>query len=297
MKTCGYDSKKMAAFYDLDRTYGAFYYDIVESQYGIKDGIIKDPSRYHFFYEVLLGSIRQQIDAGSVLLDIGCGAGILAEVTHDKVKKYTGIDISQERIRQAEEKIKFDNCSFEVQDAQHLTFRDSSFDIAVAIEVIEHIPDTRSFIKGINRVLAKGGTLIISTPTNLFFRNKLEDLYKDQHIYEFNIPRLKSILTGNGFSIKSVAGIGFKSPRIIIPVWLGSDIVKYFYKKIKNVKLNAGYGHPISLEFNVVSNRVLNKMYFTRRWKSLAVALMKIFGFFGSRIPFLSSNVVIVCQK
>lgn len=297
MKACNYDSKRMAAFYDFDRTYGAAYHDIVESQYGIKDGIIKDPSRYHFFYEVLLGLIRGQIDAGSALLDIGCGAGILAEVVHDKVKKYTGVDISQERIRQAEERIKFDNCSFEGQDAQYLDFRGSFFDTAAAIEVIEHIPDTDLFLKGINRVLAKGGTLIISTPTNLFFRDKLEDLYKDQHIYEFNIPRLKSILAGSGFSIKSVMGIGFKSPRIVIPVWLGSDIIKYFYKKMKNVKLNAGYGHPISLEFNVVSNRVLNKMYFTRRWKSLAITLMKIFGFFGSHFPFLSSNVVIVCQK
>lgn len=297
MKTCNYDSKKMAAFYDFDRTYGAAYCDIVESQYGIKDGIIKDPSRYHFFHEVLLGLIRRQIDAGSVLLDIGCGAGILAEAVHDKVKKYTGIDISQERIKQAEERIKFDNCSFDVQDAQYPVFRDSSFDIAAAIEVIEHIPDTHLFIKEINRILVKGGTLIISTPTNLFFRNKLEDMYKDQHIYEFNIPKLMSILTGSGFSIKSVAGIGFKSPRIVIPVWLGSDIIKYFYKKIKNSELNAGYGHPISFEFNVVSNRVLNKMYFTRRWKSLAVAFMKIFGFFGSRFPLFSSNVVIVCQK
>lgn len=297
MKTCDYDSKKMAAFYDFDKTYGAAYYDIAESQYGVKDGIIKDPSRYYFFHEILLGLLRRQIDAGSVLLDIGCGAGILAEVAHDRVRKYAGVDISQERIRQAEERIKFNNCSFEVQDAQHLTFRDSSFDIAAAIEVIEHIPDTDLFLKGINRILAKDGILIISTPTNLFFRNKLEDLYKDQHIYEFNIPALKSILTRNGFSIKSVMGIGFKSPRIVIPVCLGSDIIKYFYKKIKNVKLNAGYGHPISVEFNVVSNRVLNRMYFTRRWKSLAAALMKIFGFFGSHFPFLSSNMVIICQK
>ena len=287
----------MAVFYDFDKTYGAAYYDIAESQYGIKDGRIKDPSRYYFFHEILLGLLRRQIDADSALLDIGCGAGILAEVTHDKVKKYTGIDISQERIRQAEERIKFDNCSFEVQDAQHLTFCDSSFDIAVAIEVIEHVPDTDSFLRGINRVLVKGGTLIVSTPTNLFFKNKLEDLYKDQHIYEFSIPRLKSILAESGFSIKLVMGIGFKSPRIVIPVWLGSDIIKYFYKRIKNVKLNAGYGHPISLEFNVVSNRVLNKMYFARRWKSLAVALMKILGFFGSHFPLISSNMVIVCQK
>jgi len=297
MRPPSYDIKKISKFYDFDARYGAAYNDIIESQYGIKDGKVTDPSRYYFFYEVLLSSITRYIGAGSVLLDIGCGAGILAEAAHDKVKKYVGIDVSSERIKQAKTRIKCANCSFLAQDAQHLEFPDSSFDAAVAIEVIEHIPDTDSFIAEVNRVLVKGGLFVLTTPTYLFFMDKTYGLYKDQHIYEFSIPRLKSILKKHGFSVECVTGIGFKFPRIVIPVWLGSDVIKYFYKTIRRVPLKAGYGKPLSLEFDIISNQGLNRMYFSTRWRSLAVTLMRIFGFLGSHFPFFSSNLVIICHK
>lgn len=297
MKAHNCDTEKLTAFYDSDGKFGALYNDIAESQYGIKSGKVRDPSRYHFFHEILLALIRQEIARDAVLLDIGCGAGILAKAVRGKVKKYVGIDISRERVRQAEEEMRGGGCIFEVQDAQHLAFGDGSFDTAVAIEVIEHIPDTDLFLKEANRVLAKDGTLIISTPTNLIFKDMTGCLYKDQHVYEFNLPRLRSVLARNGFSIKTVTGIGFKSPRIVIPVWLGSDIIKYLYKAIMHVDLRAGYGHPISLEFNIVSNHLVNKMYFLPRWKSLSLALMDFFGFLGSHFPLFSSNVVIICQK
>lgn len=295
--TGGYDPKKIAQFYDYDKQFGATSNDIIESQYGIKNGEIKDPTRYYFFYKVLLNLIRQKIPSGSTLLDLGCGMGILADKIGDKVKEYVGIDISVQRIKQAKARIQNTSCFFIAADANYLCFKDNSFDTAIAIEVIEHLPDPDIFLKEVNRVLSKGGLFILTTPTSLFFEKNIDQLYKSQHLYEFSLKKLRSLLRENSFSIKLISGIGTKLPKIKIPVYLGSDIIKYIYKSLFRTELKAGYGNPVSLEFSIISSPFFNKLYFKIKHKKIWFTLMNILGLAGKSIPFLSSNTVIVCQK
>jgi|GEM_PF-3465970 len=293
----GYDPKKLAQFYDKDRKVGALFNDLAESQYGIKDGIIKDPTRHYFFYNILLKLVQDNIGRPGALIDIGCGTGVLAQVISGKANKYVGVDISAERIRQARNKINSDNCSFQPADAQSLPFKENSFDAAVAIEVIEHLPDPDLFMREVNRVLAKGGVFILSTPTGLFFEDKMELLYKDQHVYVFSINSLKRLIGKNGFKIRSIVGIGFKSPKLYIPVCFGSDIIKYIYKKIRRIGLKSGYGHPISVQYSVISSPLFNRMYFRSYRKDAWKILMKIFACLGRWLPCLSSNMVFICEK
>lgn len=50
-------------------------------------------------------------------------------------------------------------------DGCHLPFRSGAFDHVYALDVIEHIEDDRNFAKSLNRVLAPGGELFLSTPS------------------------------------------------------------------------------------------------------------------------------------
>ena len=60
-----------------------------------------------------------------------------------------------------------DRVSVEVADARALPADDGSFDLIVATEVIEHVPDPERLVGEIARCLAPHGHAIASAPTNL----------------------------------------------------------------------------------------------------------------------------------
>ena len=291
------ESKKMAEFYNYNRNFGAKFGDNDFCQYGIKDGDVVFPARHYFFGERLLGLVCLNIPDGAILLDVGCGKGILAQAVRKKIGLYVGIDISIERIKQANQREKPAGSFFIVADAANLPFKNSAFTAAVSIEVIEHIPDTRLFLKEVNRTLAKGAPFILSTPSSIIFRNNIHLLCVQQHIYEFSRRKLVSMLWESSFGIEKVMGIGFKLPAINIPVWMGSDLIKYVYKNVRGVDLNTGYGSPISLQFDIVTNSTFSSIYAKALWKKPAFAIMKILDSIGSRITALSSNLVVICKK
>ena len=291
-----YDAKRLAEFYNHDDRFGLSL-DIEASQYGTRDGRITDPLIYYFLHGKLLKMVSLNIPDGASLLDLGCGPGILAETVRERVKRYVGADISIERIKQSRRRIDSKNSFFVVADAAFLPFKDSAFDAVASIEVIEHLPDTERFLKEVHRALADGGTFILTTPSNLIFEDNTDLLYKDQHLYGFTPRGLKSMLISGSFRVKSIEGIGFKLPKIKIPVWLGSDIIKYAYSKIRGVKLKTGYGSPITLQFDIITNSFFRKIYTCVKWKRPLWVIMETAGFIGRHLPGLASNMVVVCKK
>jgi MPBQ/MSBQ methyltransferase len=102
-------------------------------------------------------------------LDVGCGIG---GTTRYLAKSFgsnatvTGITLSDaqaERARTLSVSQNVTNTIFEVMDAQKMTFPDNSFDLVWACESGEHIPDKRTFINEMVRVLKPGGKLVVAT--------------------------------------------------------------------------------------------------------------------------------------
>lgn len=50
------------------------------------------------------------------------------------------------------------------EDLTRLTYQDDVFDVAICLEVLEHVPDYQLALKEIVRVMKKGGTAIITVP-------------------------------------------------------------------------------------------------------------------------------------
>ena len=101
------------------------------------------------------------------ILDVGTGYGFLEELiqkTRNKISLY-GIDISPLGIRKLRSNFKGD---FKVADLREIPYPENSFDAVFALEVLEHIPPTDTFLalKELMRVLIPGGILIVSVPTN-----------------------------------------------------------------------------------------------------------------------------------
>jgi ubiquinone/menaquinone biosynthesis C-methylase UbiE len=106
--------------------------------------------------------------AGQSVLDVACGVGYGSRILFEKgqAKHVLGVDISEEAVREARPYALPEKVEFLVADAQRLPLADSSVDVVVSIETLEHVPDPRLFLQEIRRVLRKGGQAIVTTPIN-----------------------------------------------------------------------------------------------------------------------------------
>jgi ubiquinone/menaquinone biosynthesis C-methylase UbiE len=96
----------------------------------------------------------------SKILNIGCGTGGMITLL-EKHGLVTNVDVSNEAIKFAR-RMGFKNLL--KYDGKKLPFKDSSFDLVVATDVLEHIDNDDGALKEWARVLKKDGILLITVP-------------------------------------------------------------------------------------------------------------------------------------
>lgn len=95
--------------------------------------------------------------SGRLLVDVGCGGGLLA--SHVDGHHHVGIDLSAPSLRVAAA-----HGVVPVQaDATALPLRNGTADVVVAGELFEHVPDLARVVAEIARVLRPGGLLVFDT--------------------------------------------------------------------------------------------------------------------------------------
>jgi SAM-dependent methyltransferase len=80
-------------------------------------------------------------------------------------------------------------------DAVKLPFQDETFDLITALEVVEHVAPgkTRGFLKGIKRVIKRGGRIVISTPNDVTLSNS-GVAGSPFHVNNFTPSRFKTVI-------------------------------------------------------------------------------------------------------
>ena len=101
-----------------------------------------------FLLEKRFSWMNNFIKKEDVGIEVGSGAGFLKDFIHNKNLKLTDLG--------SDEHLDFKNI-----DAQDTGFTSESFDFVIASNMIHHIPYPLKFFKEINRILKKGGKLII----------------------------------------------------------------------------------------------------------------------------------------
>ncbi|MBA2807331.1 methyltransferase domain-containing protein [Streptomyces sp. KM273126] len=110
---------------------------------------------------------RLRLTAGARVIDVGCGLGQPAmRIAQRAGVHVTGVSISRDQIARATKLAEVhglsDRVEFQHADAMRLPFADNSFDAALAIESIFHMPDREQVFREIQRVLRPGGRLVLT---------------------------------------------------------------------------------------------------------------------------------------
>jgi 2-polyprenyl-6-hydroxyphenyl methylase / 3-demethylubiquinone-9 3-methyltransferase len=109
------------------------------------------------FYLKALGDLR-----GRLVLDAGCGGGLVARELAEAGATVVGIDRSLGSLGVARRAVS--GAFAPVQGRlERLPFADGRFDAVVAADVLEHLPDLPAAVAGLARVLAPGGSLVFDT--------------------------------------------------------------------------------------------------------------------------------------
>ena len=167
---------------------------------------------------------------GKTALDVGCGAGLLAEPLARLGANVTAIDAAPELIAVAREHaaamgLEIDYRAGDVADL------DGEFDLITCMEVIEHVADPAEFVQSLARRLAANGLLILSTPNAtsssrlmiITLGEGLGRIPKGTHDFDkFITPeRMKLLLADAGLKCLDVEGIAWSPTR---GLYLSEDV-------------------------------------------------------------------------
>lgn len=102
--------------------------------------------------------------AGKRAIDVGCGAGLLAEPLARMGAAVTAIDAAPENIAVAKLHAEKQGLAIDYRQGGVEAIDGEGFDLVTSMEVIEHVADPAAFIKGLARLLSPRGVMILSTP-------------------------------------------------------------------------------------------------------------------------------------
>ena len=98
------------------------------------------------------------------VLDAGCGVGryIYNLSRKSPEDQYWGVDLSESNIADAAKN--FPKINFKQMSVEQLMFSNSSFDVVISRDVLEHVDDPEKALTEMTRVINPGGKLIIKIP-------------------------------------------------------------------------------------------------------------------------------------
>ena len=159
---------------------------------------------------------------GKSALDVGCGAGLLAEPLARLGAEVTGLDAAPELIAVARGHATAQGLEIDYR-AGEVEALEGQYDLITCMEVIEHVADPAVFVKALAKRLAPGGLLVMSTPNAtgwsrllmITLGEGLGRIPKGTHDFaKFIAPeRMKALLGDAGLKGLDVEGIAWSPTR------------------------------------------------------------------------------------
>ena len=205
-------------YYDLNKIDTKTYYDEFSKIYEAK----RDRGYHKMIDNLEVSILSKYLNKTDIVLEVGCGTGLLLKEVDKLVSKAIGIDLSDKMLEKAKER------GLEVYQAEasNLPFGDNYFDVVYSYKVLAHIEAVEKTLQEINRVLKPGGFAVLE----FYNRNSLRTLLKkikpkniisgsitDESVYT-RYDTLKEIryYLPKSLKIKAVKGIRIITPAFFV---------------------------------------------------------------------------------
>jgi SAM-dependent methyltransferase len=146
-------------------------------------------------------------------LDLGSGSGEFTAVLAGAGAEVVGVEVAEAALARA--RSRHPELEFRLAPIDGpLPFDDGAFDLVWCSEVIEHVADTARWLSEVRRVLARGGRLLLTTPSHGRLRLALYGLEPfseplGDHLHLYTRRSLRTLLDEFGFgdvSVRTAAG-------------------------------------------------------------------------------------------
>jgi SAM-dependent methyltransferase len=171
-------------------------------KYGSTNPVVKRlMAGFHAALDELWGIAKPQS-----VLDVGCGEGVLTSGWAERLDggRIVGIDLDDPKLRAEWAERRRPNLEFRAEEATRLSFADDEFEMATAIEVLEHVPQPEQTLAEMARVASRW--LLVSVPREPIWRmvNMARGAYwrslgnTPGHVNHWTQVGFKSLLTQYG---------------------------------------------------------------------------------------------------
>lgn len=163
-------------------------------------------------------TLKKRFQGTCKILDIGCGAGLLANPLAQDGHEVTGIDLSASSLEIARKNDQTKRVRYIHAKGEELPFSPRTFDAVIAMDLLEHVEKPELIIQEAAKVLKKGGLFFFHT----FNRNLLSWLIiikgvewcvknspKNMHVYDLFIKpsEMKEMCAASNLAVSEIHGL------------------------------------------------------------------------------------------
>ena len=165
-----------------------------------------DPGqREQLIMQNLCKRIREQTEFSDIILDVGCGTGILFPFFQER--KFIGIDFSFAMLEHARNHRSTTLAGLVTADAHNFPFKDSTFGHIVFLSVIPHFDDRVQVFRESHRILKSAGSLSVAHFLPAARINEIHSKVGGPigHDYLPDIKELGRTISENGFRVEEIS--------------------------------------------------------------------------------------------
>jgi SAM-dependent methyltransferase len=194
---------------------------------------------------------RLRLPTHAAILDAGCGSGrnMVDLARHGTV---TGVELSDTSVQLARERGAGKVLEGSVME---MPFDEASFDLAVSLDVIEHLEDDVGALRELRRVTKPGGALLVTVPAYQWLWSGHDEI--NHHHRRYNRRSLLNAAQSGGWQLESTAHFN----SLLLPVAILLRAMERFRPSttkssldlwIPPTPLNWGLRQPLNLEAAVI---------------------------------------------
>ncbi|MBI3506479.1 MAG: class I SAM-dependent methyltransferase [Proteobacteria bacterium] len=165
--------------------------------------------------------------AGWRVLDLGSGTGANLRLLQARgISRLVGVDASLTAARYCKAK---EFAPVLIGNAEKLPFADGSFDLILAMDVLEHVEDDARGASEIFRLLRPGGVAIVTVPAFRSLWGPQDDL--SHHLRRYRRGELRVLLGAAGFSMKALYYFNY---FLFLPIFLARRLLTLSHAKLRS---------------------------------------------------------------